>query len=363
MSFPTILTALSRLKIDVNRDWLAYRIENLGTPTLAGHALRRGDESLIDHNSLLNYVLAQHLSLPNTVANVLNDHDLVRHPLSIIPNMDWAHISGLFTRTIAELLSDHDLARHPLSIIPTMDDAHIPNLETLSYGGAFATAQIPSLDAGKVTTGQFPLARMPRAASGQFLEGNGIGADPIFNALGAGDIPSLDAGKITSGVFTEARIPHTFANVITLNAGANVGAGQTVDGVDPSKYTKFVLQWHGGQGAIQFGETRYITPVTFHDTETAGQYPVPQDAVAIALYMHNTFNNLDGPTTVTLRKNGADTAITLTIGAGQVGTFSDTVHSVSFSAGDLASIKMVAGGTTGGNNGGGFTVLFAQGIT
>lgn len=31
-----------------------------------------------------------------------------------------------------------------LARIPTMDDAHIPNLETLSYGGAFAEAQIPA---------------------------------------------------------------------------------------------------------------------------------------------------------------------------------------------------------------------------
>lgn len=32
-----------------------------------------------------------------------------------------------------------------LTYIPTMDDAHIPNVETLSYGGTFVTAQIPTL--------------------------------------------------------------------------------------------------------------------------------------------------------------------------------------------------------------------------
>ncbi|GAI59570.1 unnamed protein product, partial [marine sediment metagenome] len=127
--------------------------------------------------------------------------------LARIPNMDWVHISGLFPRTIADLLSDHNLANHPLAIIPTMDDGHIPDLETLSYGGAFAVAQIPGLPASQITSGQFPLSRMPRAASRLFLEGNGA-ADPIYNALIAANIPNLNAAKITSGVFALARIPN-----------------------------------------------------------------------------------------------------------------------------------------------------------
>ncbi len=73
---------------------------------------------------------------------------------------------------------------------------------------ALLAADIPDLAASKITSGQLPLARMPRAATGNFLEGNGVGADPIFNALVAGDIPSLDAAKIVSGVFVLARIPN-----------------------------------------------------------------------------------------------------------------------------------------------------------
>lgn len=70
---------------------------------------------------------------------------------------------------------------------------------------ALLAADIPNLDAAKITSGQFPLTRMPRAAAGLFLEGNGVGANPIFNALVAGDIPNLDAAKITSGIFPVAR--------------------------------------------------------------------------------------------------------------------------------------------------------------
>lgn len=115
----------------------------------------------------------------------VSEHDLTRHPLAIIPMMDDAHIPNLeglsyggafavaqiptltiakisdIPGTIANILTDHDLTRHPLSIIPTMDDGHIPNVETLSYASAFATAQIPNLSANKITSDVLALARIP----------------------------------------------------------------------------------------------------------------------------------------------------------------------------------------------------------
>jgi hypothetical protein len=48
-----------------------------------------------------------------------------------------------------------------LARIPVIDDARIPDLESLSYGGAFATGQIPSLSASKTTTGTFNANRIP----------------------------------------------------------------------------------------------------------------------------------------------------------------------------------------------------------
>lgn len=66
-----------------------------------------------------------------------------------------------------------------LARIPTMDDARIPDLDTLSYGAAFGTAQIPSLGAYKIASG----------------------------TLNADRIPALPTTRITSGTFNSDRIP------------------------------------------------------------------------------------------------------------------------------------------------------------
>jgi hypothetical protein len=146
--------------------------------------------------------------------------------LARIPNIDWSRISANFPRTIAELLSDHDLTHHPLSILPRMDLAHMP----LGASGYFLKGQgtadpvyalltatdIPSLDASKITSGRFVLARLPTSATAnRFLVVRTANADPVYDALLAADIPSLDASKITSGTFDVARIPNLDASKIT----------------------------------------------------------------------------------------------------------------------------------------------------
>jgi hypothetical protein len=69
---------------------------------------------------------------------------------------------------------------------------------------ALVAADIPSLDAAKITTGRFPLGRMPDGAtSGQVLTAQGTGVDPTW-AAAAGGAPGGTSGAVqfnSAGVF------------------------------------------------------------------------------------------------------------------------------------------------------------------
>lgn len=55
----------------------------------------------------------------------------------------------------------------------------------------------------------------------------------------------------------------------------------------------------------------------------------------------------DGDTVITVRKNGADTALTVTVPASAAaGSFSDTANSVSFVAGDYYSVSATKNGSS-----------------
>lgn len=89
---------------------------------------------------------------PDTIVNILSDHNLANHHALFLGidnagklvltqiGTKVADLATLWTKgtkivfgditglpgTIASILTDHDLTRHPLAIIPNMDDAHIP---------------------------------------------------------------------------------------------------------------------------------------------------------------------------------------------------------------------------------------------
>jgi hypothetical protein len=129
-----------------------------------------------------------------------------------------------------------------LARIPSIDNARIPNLETLSYGGAFAVGQIPNLAASKITSGTLSVARqetldnlngtvalnqVPTMDDGHIPD---VDTLSYSGAFAAGQIPSLPTSKITSGTFTLARIPTMddahIPDVDTLSYGAAFATAQ-----------------------------------------------------------------------------------------------------------------------------------------
>lgn len=87
-----------------------------------------------------------------------------------------------------------------------LPDAQLPDIAANKITGVLATAQIPNLDAAKITSGSFNTAR----------------------------IPNLDAAKITTGTFGVDRIPTLAQSKITgLTAALDgkVDTGRTINGL------------------------------------------------------------------------------------------------------------------------------------
>lgn len=82
----------------------------------------------------------------------------------------------------------------------------------LVTGGAdLAAADIPALDAGKITSGTLAVDRIPALDASKITTGT----------LGAERIPALDASKVTTGVFDAARIPIKVVELDVPETGAN----------------------------------------------------------------------------------------------------------------------------------------------
>ncbi len=116
----------------------------------------------------------------------------------------------------------------------------------------------------------------------------------------------------------------------------------------------FLLLTSQGDGIGQnFNLTRYFAPGGAIFPQSAETFVRPKCRVPFnisKLYVRTTANNLNtGTSTVTLRKNGVDTAIQASIpaGASGIGAFEDTSHVVSFINTDDLSLKVITSGSSG----------------
>lgn len=145
-------------------------------------------------------------------------------------------------------------------------------------------------------------------------------------------------------------------NLVQLNGSAQLPAvsGALLTNV-PSIGTIFTV--FGNDWNVSANVTVYMGPYTPSGAEFIEswvQEAIPHTGTFQNLFVR-TISAMPGNSTVvfTLRKNGSDTAVTVTIPASSAaGTFSDTAHTVSYSQGDLWDVKAV-------NSGGGVSATFA----
>lgn len=127
---------------------------------------------------------------------------------------------------------------------------------------------------------------------------------------------------------------------VSLTAGS--GSGGTGTGTA-------ILQF--GAGSDNVGGPRFLWPSSSDwVTDTAEiKMRVPREGTIKNMYLVMRANSIfpaTGTFTYTLRKNGVDTALAVTVGDGQLEA-SNTTQTVTVAAGDKISVKSAAGGVTG----------------
>lgn len=100
------------------------------------------------------------------------------------------------------------------------------------------------------------------------------------------------------------------------------------------------------------GLTRYLAPgatmpTTALTVEADAQIIVPVAGTISMMSAYVTANTLSGAATLTLRVNGAASALTISIGAGATGQFTNSTNSVSVAAGDKIAIERVTAAGSG----------------
>jgi hypothetical protein len=155
------------------------------------------------------------------------------------------------------------------------------------------------------------------------------------NLTGSRALVSDGGGKVAVSAVTTTelgRLVGVTSDIQTqLNAKASSGSG-----------TSFQTGSFGG-ATVALSSTVYgtLTGGTFSGTENARITIMPQACTISRMYFATaTTQPASGSLVLTLRKNNADTALVITIAAGSVANFfNDTTNSVSFTAGQYASIK------------------------
>ena len=213
-------------------------------------------------------------------------------------------------------------------------------LITLNDGGAAASGSGVGIEIEenavitgyiKVTGGRdgYLMKAPGNAAESSFIFLASVARTYTFPDVSGTVITTGDTGTVTNAMLAGSIDDSKISSATTWSAKGYDLSAQCANGI-----------------TLTNGVTNYVAPFfgnSSNATESNRQISVKVATTCSRLYIRTSSAQPGtGSLVVTVRKNGADTAITLTITAGgAAGTFTDLVNTVSFAAGDLLSIKIV----------------------
>jgi hypothetical protein len=171
------------------------------------------------------------------------------------------------------------------------------------------------------------------------LRKNGADGSNV-NTIGAGL-----TGLFEDTINTDALVIGDLVNRFILGGASteNFNAIQSAEIISVAQQVQYVCQ---GTQAVAAASTRfdYISGnCIFASTEVDVQRPIQFIARASLANVYVSANATSGNSVFTLRKNGVDTAITITVGAAATGFFEDTTNTVDFLPTDQVDWKVVTG--------------------
>ncbi|MES2803879.1 MAG: hypothetical protein V4654_15405, partial [Bdellovibrionota bacterium] len=166
----------------------------------------------------------------------------------------------------------------------------------------------------------------------------------------SGSTISYNTGNVGIGT-TSPGSPMTVAGTVeSTSGGFKFPDGRTVASAPSTPLMGNAIGQAVGPGTAMFAALSGV--VGLNSSEVLRSILIPKSGTIKNFYLvTNGSQPATGSLVATIRKNGVDTAVTLTVSASAVaGTYSDTTNSFEVSAGDLISVRIfnnASGGSAG----------------